>query len=184
MRIRGKNIPLSKIICWALYYSVAIYLPESHGITKIGGLIRNALCRKIFKKCARTANIEKGARFGTGFNIMIGENSGIGINANIPSNTIIGDNVMMGPNCYILKRNHDFSRTDIPMLKQGYRPDVATIIEDDVWIGRNVTMTPGRHILRGTLIGACCLLSKDFPEYSVVGGNPGKLIKNRKNEDC
>lgn len=179
MRIRGKNIPLSKIICWALYYSVAIYLPESHGITKIGGLIRNALCRKIFKKCARTANIEKGARFGTGFNIMIGENSGIGINANIPSNTIIGDNVMMGPNCYILGQNHEYGRTDIPMIKQGYKKTPPTIIEDDVWIGRDVLITPGRHISQGSVIAAGCVLCKDFPAFSIVGGNPSKLIKSR-----
>ena len=55
----------------------------------------------------------------------------------------------------------------------------TTIIEDDVWIGQNVYITPGRHIKKGTIIGACCLLCKDFPEYSVVGGNPSKLIKSR-----
>ena len=48
---------------------------------------------------------------------------------------------MMGPGCHILLRNHDFSRTDIPMISQGYSEPKQTIIEDDVWIGRNVTFT-------------------------------------------
>jgi acetyltransferase-like isoleucine patch superfamily enzyme len=41
-------------------------------------------------------------------------------------------------------------------------------------------MTPGRHISKGTIIGMGSILTKDFPPYSVVGGNPAKLIKSRK----
>ena len=55
-------------------------------------------------------------------------------------------------------------------------------IEDDVWIGRNVLMTPGRHIAKGSIIAAGCVLTKDFPEYSIIGGNPGKFIRSRLKE--
>ena len=89
---------------------------------------------------------------------------------------------MMGPNCYILPHNHAFDRTDIPMWRQGVAEKKQTIIEDDVWIGRDVTMTPGRTIKKGSIIAACTVLTKDFPEYSIVGGNPSKLIKSRKND--
>lgn len=180
MRIRNKEIAISKIICYILYYYFAIYLPESRKYYRLGGRIRLFLCKRLFKKCSNTANIERGARFGTGLDIELGEHSGIGINAHIPSNTIIGDYVMMGPNCYILAQNHNFKDTETPMLKQGYLPTCQTIIEDDVWIGRNVLMTPGRHIAKGSIIAAGCVLTKDFPEYSIVGGNPGKLIRSRK----
>lgn len=40
-------------------------------------------------------------------------------------------------------------------------------------------MTPGRNIKRGSIIGAGGLLCKDFPEYSIIGGNPSKLIRSR-----
>ena len=86
----------------------------------------------------------------------------------------------MGPLVFILAQNHRIDRTDITMQEQGYTPARQTVIGDDVWIGRQVTMTPGRKIAKGTVIGACCLLCKDFPEYSVVGGNPSRLIKSRK----
>ena len=89
---------------------------------------------------------------------------------------------MMGPNCYIFSINHETSRTDIPMRLQGNTAPKYTIIEDDVWIGRNVLMTPGRHIAKGSIIAAGCVLTKDFPEYSIIGGNPGKFIRSRLKE--
>lgn len=142
------------------------------------------MVKRIFKKCGKNVNVEHGVNFGWGINIEIGNNSGIGIDSVVPYNVCIGDNVMMGPKCYILGQNHRFDRTDIPIISQGYKNDTPiTIIEDDVWIGRCVTFTPGRHVKKGTVIGACCLLCKDFPEYSVVGGNPSKLIRSRKQEE-
>lgn len=181
MKIRGVEIKISSLVCLAIYYGVAQYLPSSYNWWGVGKCIRYQLIKRIFKKCGINVNVERKANFGSGRGIEIGDNSGLGINCCIPSNTIIGNNVMMGQNCYILARNHSFARIDIPMNQQGFKGEgnVQTIIEDDVWIGINVMMTPGRHIKKGTIIGACCLLCKDFPEYSVVGGNPSKLIKSR-----
>ena len=172
-----------KRIWLKIYYSIVIKLPINH--SRLGKLIhsqsiRYIVCRKIFKSIGRGVNIEKGARFGNGFDVVIGDNSGIGVACVVPHNIIIGENVMMGPGCHILLRNHDFSRTDIPMISQGYSEPKQTIIEDDVWIGRNVTFTPGRHVAKGSIVAACTVLCKDFPAYSIIGGNPSKLIKNRK----
>lgn len=86
---------------------------------------------------------------------------------------------MMGPNCYIFSTNHAFDRRDISMIQQGHTIRKQTIIEDDVWIGRNVIFTPGRIVKKGSIIAAGCVLSKDFPEYSIIGGNPSRLIRNR-----
>ena len=157
------------------YYGFARYLPSG----KFGKWIRLHVCKHIFKQCGEKVNVERGAFFGSGINICIGNHSGIGKNCVIPSDTIIGENVMMGPNCFILYRNHCFERTDVPMIKQGFSSSRQTIIDDDVWIGRDVLMTPGRHIKTGSIIAAGCVLCKDFPEYSIVGGNPSRLIRNR-----
>lgn len=146
----------------------------------MGGYCRYLLCRHIFKKCGKKANIERLAQFGCGIDVELGDKSGLGINSSVPSDTVIGNNVMMGPNCYILAQNHQFNRIDIPMCLQGYNIKKKTVIGDDVWIGRDVLMTPGRTISKGTIIAARCVLSKDFPEYSVIGGNPSKLIRLRK----
>lgn len=86
----------------------------------------------------------------------------------------------MGHNCYILSQNHRFDDLSLPMGNQGYILGKQTIIEDDVWIGRDVLMTTGRTVKKGLIIAARCVLTKDFPEYSIVGGNPSKLIRSRK----
>lgn len=183
MKIKGKNICFDKLFCIVVYYILLSHLPSSTFIIRpVGKLckkLRFLCCRHIFKSCGKNVNIERKAYFGSGLNICIGDNSGIGQNANIPSDTIIGANVMMGPNCYILQRNHKFESIDIPMVHQGYSESKQTVIEDNVWIGRDVLMTPGRKIQRGTIIAAACLLCKDFPAYSIVGGNPARLLKTR-----
>lgn len=181
MTIKGQSFKLSQIICLALYYCIARWLPQTGRFFNIGGVFRLLLCKYIFKKCGKKVNVERGAFFGKGIAIEIGDYSGIGINAYIPGDTIIGKYVMMGPNCIIFQSNHKTDDTSTPMMFQGMTERKQTIIGDDVWIGQNVTMTPGRHISKGTIIAAGCVLTKDFPEYSVIGGNPSRLIKIRNN---
>ena len=180
LKIRNKELELKKLVCLVLYYGFAQYLPKSNTYGNMGGVIRYALCKQIFKKCGKHVNIERKAFFASGIDIEIGDYSGIGINAHIPNGTIIGNYVMMGPNCFILDVNHDVSDTSKPMCFQGMGARKTTIIDDDVWIGRDVKMTPGRHISRGSIIAMACVLTKDFPEYSIIGGNPSKIIKSRK----
>lgn len=174
-----------RILCLILYYSFARYLPVSYFpvVGKVCKWVRYQLCRRIFKRCGKNVNVERLAFFGSGKNIEIGDNSGLGINCTIPSNTIIGKNVMMGPNCYILGANHNFERIDIPMCEQGHTVSKQTVIEDDIWIGRSVVMTPGRNIKTGSIVAIGCVLCKDFPAYSIIGGNPSKFIRSRKECD-
>ena len=179
MIVKGRRIKVQQVLCLIIYYGFAQFLPPSNMFYNFGGAIRRFLCVRIFKKAGKNINVERRAFFASGVDIEIGDNSGIGINAHIPNGTIIGNNVMMGPNCYILDINHVFERIDIPMIKQGKTTKQITHIGNDVWIGRDVFMTPGRTIADGTIIAGRCTLTKDFPKYSIVGGNPSKLIRSR-----
>jgi maltose O-acetyltransferase len=181
VKIRNKNISLLQIAMLVVFYGFLRYLPSSSSY--IGGrffrYLRYHCCRHIFLECGKYVNVERGAYFSSGTRLRIGDNSGLGVNCHVPADISIGKNVLMGPNCYILGANHAFSRTDIPIINQGFESPRQTVIKDDVWIGRDVCFTPGRIVSNGTIIGARCVLTKDFPEFSVVGGNPSKLIRDR-----
>lgn len=91
----------------------------------------------------------------------------------------IGDNVMMGPDVTILTHTHVTDRVDIPMSEQGYRV-AEVVIGNDVWIGMRVVIMPGVRIGNGAIVGAGAIVTKDVPNYAIVGGVPAKIIKYRK----
>lgn len=177
---------MNKIVKWGgviLYYGLVRYLPVSTTplIGRAIEKIRLGCCKMIFRKCGRGANIEQGAHFGRGFDIEIGEKSSIGKNNKVPQNIKIGRYVMMGNNITIFGTSHVYDRTDIPILRQGSRTYPPIVIEDDVWIGQGAIILPKTGIIRrGTIIGAGSVVTHSFPEYSIIGGNPAKLIKSRK----
>ena len=55
----------------------------------------------------------------------------------------------------------------------------SVIVEDDVWIGVNSLILSGVKIKKGAVIAAGSVVTKDIPAYSIVGGNPAKVIKYR-----
>ena len=58
-----------------------------------------------------------------------------------------------------------------------------TMIGNDVWIGEDVTILPGIKIGDGVIVGKCSVVTKDVPPYSIVGGNPAKIIKKRFDDE-
>lgn len=99
------------------------------------------------------------------------------------NNIVIGEDVMMGLNVTIFGSNYVYDTKDVSMHKQGMKNYPAVVIEDDVWIGSNVKIMPSLKIAKGTIIGAGAVLTKNFPEYSIVGGNPAIFIKSRLNDN-
>ena len=89
---------------------------------------------------------------------------------------------MMGPRFVVQESRHSFDRTDIPMALQNVLPPQQVIIEDDVWIGADVMAVGNRRVSGGSILAARTVLVKDFPPFSIVGGNPSRLIRCRKDE--
>lgn len=54
-----------------------------------------------------------------------------------------------------------------------------TVIGNDVWIGQNSVILPGVHIGDGAIIGANSVVGSDVDPYTIVAGNPAKLIRKR-----
>lgn len=163
---------------WYILYSVfAKNLPLSRR-GKIFKKMRVFFAKKILRTMGENVNIETGAVFNP--KVKIGNNSGIGVRCELVGNIEIGNNVLMGPEVIFYSQNHKFSDKNILIEDQGYDEEKKVTVEDDVWIGRRAIILPGVTIKKGTVVGAGAIVTKTFPEYSVIAGNPAKVIGERK----
>ena len=110
-------------------------------------------------------------------------NTNVHLNAENGGVIVFGDNVLVGPNVVLRAADHRFERTDIPIRDQGHIAGSITI-EDDVWLGANVTVLSGVRIGRGAVVAAGAVVATDVPPYAVVGGVPAKILKMRKPADA
>ena len=152
-------------------------MPYSFGVKNI----RAFICRPLFKKFGKNIDIGPEVEFINARNSEIGDNSGIGAYSAIGT-AKIGNYVMMGTHCLIISQNHRFHDLTIPMCRQGFQQDMPIVIEDDVWIGSRVIILPGVRIGHGSIIGAGAVVTKDVEPYTIVGGNPAKVIGCREGE--
>lgn len=172
---------MKRMIGAAIYYPLARHLPPSWSRLKLGQQALRGFCgRLMLASCGKKVNIEKGALFSA--KVSLGDHSGIGINANICGTCTIGSYVMMGPNVTVITRNHKHSDIHTPMMFQGFEEEKPVVIGDDVWIGERVMIMPGVHIGKGSIIAAGAVVTRDVPEYAIVGGVPAKVIKMRNAE--
>ena len=170
------NFSFSKI--WRLFYALlGQWLPRScYSIVSLK--IRYFFLKRIAKNVGKNVNIEQHVVFGEEFEI--GDNSTVGFRSDIYGPVKIGKDVMIGPEVAIYTHNHKHDEIDIPMIKQGYTENKPVYIEDNVWIGRRVLIMPGVCIGTGSIVAAGAVVTKNVEPYSIVGGNPAKIIKYRK----
>lgn len=146
---------------------------------KWGNKIKTFFAKKAFVSVGKNVNWGKGLTIASDF--KIGDYSGVGDNAIIHSGVTIGNDVMIGKNLKIFTFNHKIDRVDIPMRLQGSTEPSPLVMENDIWIGDNVIITPGcSKIGEGSVLAAGSIVTKDVPPYAVVGGNPAKVIRFRK----
>lgn len=181
----GRQVNIGRVARFVAYYGLLRHMPASTGLFgSFWQRMRFHCCRRLFLACGENVNIERGAYFGGGRTIRIGENSGMGINAIVPRGTTIGANVMMGPDVTIIAQNHRFSRLDVPMNAQGFDVERPVTIGDDVWIGTRVIILPGVTIGAGSILGAGAVIAKDVPERAIVVGNPMRVLRFREQQDA
>jgi maltose O-acetyltransferase len=165
-----------KKVMYILYMLLASWFPLS-AHSELCRKWRLFWARRVVANCGKNVNFEKGSTFTP--QLSIGDNSGVGIRSAINGPVTIGNDVMMGQEVIVYTTRHIDDRVDIPMRQQGMKDVVPVVIGDDVWIGSRVIILPGVTIGRGCIIGAGAVVTKDVPDYTVVGGVPAKVIRNR-----
>jgi acetyltransferase-like isoleucine patch superfamily enzyme len=108
--------------------------------------------------------------------VSIGHHSLVGISNVIIGPVSIGNHVIMAQHVVVSGLNHNYEDISIPIHQQGtYTRPIR--IEDNCWIGANVVITSGVVIGFHSVVAAGSVVTKDVPPYSVVAGNPARLLK-------
>lgn len=142
--------------------------------------------RRSFGACGKQVTISRSASFSGIRNIYVGDRVVLGsaLILSTRAKTVIGDDVVFGPHVTIVTGDHRidmpgrtmFSVRDDEKLPEN---DRDVVIENDVWVGANVTILKGVTIGTGSVIAAGSVVTKDVPPFSIVGGVPAKVIKKR-----
>lgn len=92
----------------------------------------------------------------------------------------IGKNCLIGPNCGMYTATHALDPIE---RRTGIETALPIVIEDDVWLGGDVTILPGVTIGKGSIIGAKSLVNKNIPANVIAVGNPCKVLREITDSD-
>ena len=108
--------------------------------------------------------------------VHVGANTFIGLYSVVIGPITIGNNVIIAQHVVLSGLNHGYENIQVPIKDQPCTT-AEIIVEDDCWIGANAVITAGVKIGKHAIVAAGSIVTKDVPPYSIVGGNPAKLLK-------
>lgn len=108
--------------------------------------------------------------------VIIGNHVRVGMSNVLIGPVTIGNYVIMAQNVVMSGLNHSYQDIEIPTCLQKCTTS-EIIIEDEVWIGANSVITAGVRIGKHSVVAGGSVVTKDVPPYSIVAGNPARVIK-------
>lgn len=151
-------------------------LMTAFNATRQGTPKRARLLQQILGSAADEPHIESTFRFDYGFNIHVGR----AFYANFDLLVLdaapvrIGDHCLIGPGVHIYTSTHPL---DMPERIRNIESAKAISIGNGVWIGGRAVINPGVTIGDGAIIASGSVVTKDVPDFTLVGGNPAKPIR-------
>ena len=116
--------------------------------------------------------------------LTIRDNSKIGRRVTLSASEciVIGKNCLLSYDVSILDHDHDFRDGSISPLNSKLTKGDKIIIGDDCFIGAHSFILKGVHLEKHTIVGANSVVTKSFPAYSIIAGNPAKIVRSISNK--
>ena len=143
--------------------------------------IRYVCLKNLCKKCGDNVAVFSGVYILNPENLQIGNNVSIHPMCYIDATggIIISDDVSIAHSTTIMSTEHNYSNLEVNIKDQGVRC-CPTIIEKNVWIGAGCRILAGTAIREGSIIAAGAVVKNEVKPFTIVGGVPAKIIKERK----
>lgn len=113
--------------------------------------------------------------------VYIGDRTRIGLGCTLIGPVKVGNDVRIAQNVVLSGLNHKYEDGSVPISEQGVTTN-NIIVEDETWIAANCVVLPGVTIGKHAVVSAGSIVRRNVPAYSVVSGNPAKVIKKRNPE--
>lgn len=110
--------------------------------------------------------------------VRIGSRSTVNPFAHIAGKVTIGSGVRIAGLASIYGFNHGFQNVDTPIYKQKHT-SIGIFVGDGTWIGANAVILDGVEIGEHSIVAAGAVVTKSFPAYQIIGGNPARILKDR-----
>jgi acetyltransferase-like isoleucine patch superfamily enzyme len=114
--------------------------------------------------------------------ITVGDNTQIGRNLVISSleKISIGRECLISYNVSIFDHDHEYNNPEVSPIKSGVTKPEPTVIDDFTFIGAHSFILKGVRLGKHCVVGANSVVTKSFPPYSLIAGNPARLIRRLK----
>ena len=143
-------------------------------------MLRPALLRLFCARVAWSTKLPGSLQIYFPWQLSIGPGTSVGPGVtfyNLGALTI-GSRVVISQNAYLCGGTHDYTRSTYPLVCK------AVTIDDDVWIGAAAFLCPGVRVGQGSVVGACAVVTRDVAPWTVVAGNPARVVRQRVIRDA
>ena len=173
--VLSRKHQMIRLVCGVVWPMVTWFLPRSLGMTW-----KRMWLRLFGAKIAKTANVYSSAKVYYPANLVMEEYSCLASDVDCynVAPVIIGEQGTVSQGAYLCTASHDITDPRNHLVTK------PIVIEGQAWVGTDAFIGMGVTIGEGAVVGARAAVFKDVEPWTVVGGNPARVIKKRVIVDC
>lgn len=136
---------------------------------------RNVVLRLLGAKIGKRVRIYPSAEIFFPWNIELGDEVTVGPKVQLYSlgKITIGDGTLISQGSHLCAGTHDYNKRNLPLQTPGIK------LGEGVWVCADAFLGPGISVGDFSIVGARAVVVKSFPELSIIGGNPARLLRKR-----